>query len=303
MKNITEKKCRADKKTAVAMGIFDGVHKGHRAVFDRAKDYRKDEIFPAVFTFVTESIMHKHDSQYSFIIPNDKKLSLADQYGMEYVCCPDFADVRDMSAEQFVSEILVGKLNAAAVVCGPEFRFGKGASSGTETLRQLGDKFGFTVETVEPVNIDNIKVSSTIIKELISSGDIKKANALLGYSFSVDSTVVHGNEIGRTIDFPTLNQEFLPGQVIPRYGVYATETVFDGTSYASVTNVGVKPTVAGSSPPLAETHILGFSGDLYERNPEVRFNEFIRPECRFGSLEELRAQIRKDIQTASAVRR
>lgn len=303
MKNITEENSRADKKTAVAMGIFDGFHTGHRAVFSKLKSFEKNGLLPAVFTFVTESIVKKHDSKYRFIISNDKKLSLAEQYGVEYVYCPDFADIKDMSAEQFASEILAEKLNASAVVCGPEFRFGKGASCGIDELRKLGEINGFSVKTVEPVNIDNIKVSSTLIKELISSGDIRKANMLLGYSFVIDSTVVHGNEIGRTIDFPTLNQSFLPGQVIPRYGVYATETVIDGRSYASVTNVGVKPTIKGSSPPLAETHILGYKGDLYGTNPEVRFTEFIRPECRFSSLDELRDQIRKDIQTASAVRR
>ncbi len=300
MKNITEKGYSADVKTAVALGIFDGVHLGHRAVFDEVKKFETAGIVPAVFTFVTEGITVKHEKDYRFILPNDEKLRFLQDYGMKYVCCPEFEDIKILSGDEFVRKILLEKLNAAVVACGPEFRFGKGAACGIEELSVMGQKYGFDVKIVNPVQIDNMVVSSTSVKELISEGNIKEANIFLGYRFGIKRSVVHGNEIGRQINFPTINQNFLPNQIVPRFGVYATKTVIDGSVYMSVTNVGVKPTVCDISVPLAETHILGFSGDLYEKQIEVTFSDFIRDECRFSSLDELRRQIDTDIKAAIA---
>jgi len=129
-------------------------------------------------------------------------------------------------------------------------------------------------------------------------GDIASANELLGSAYFINANVTDGNHIGRTIDFPTINQDFAEGQLVPRYGVYSTLTNVGGKVLPSVTNVGVKPTIKGVRRPLAETHIIGYSGDLYGKNVDVCFKSFIRPETKFGSLDELKAQIKADIQAA-----
>lgn len=303
MTDITAEGQRSCHETAVALGIFDGIHKGHCAVLERTAEAKKSGLIPAVFTFNTQSIRSKHNEPYSYIMPDSEKIQMLDEMGVEYICSPDFETMKEMSAEDFVRSILADKMNAKAVVCGPEFRFGKGASCGYSELRQFGEKYGFEVYLVEPFIIDNTAVSSSYIKELIKNGEVEKASLFLGRSPSVYGEVIHGNEIGRTINFPTINQAFYENQVIPKFGVYASSTLVSGKSYKSVTNIGVKPTVEKNGEPVCETHLLDFSGDLYGKTVRVTLLEYIRGECRFGSLDELKEQIGKDICAAKMCRR
>ncbi|MBP0961101.1 MAG: riboflavin biosynthesis protein RibF, partial [Oscillospiraceae bacterium] len=264
------------KKTAVALGMFDGVHLGHRAVFERAESFDEHGAEAAVFTFDSESLGDKHGKSYRYVVPNSLKLDMIRQAGIKNICCADFSELRNYEAEEFVKVVLAGKMNAVKVVCGPDFRFGRGAAGNVDSLRKYGAKYGFEVSTVDPVVVDGNVVSSSRIRELLSEGDVKKANALLGYRYKIKRSVEDGNHIGRTIDFPTINQSFEEGQLIPAYGVYATSVVIDGKQYDGITNIGVKPTVEKECKPLAETHILGFSGDLYGKTLEVSFSDFLR---------------------------
>lgn len=283
------------KKTAVALGMFDGVHLGHRAVFERAESFDEHGAEAAVFTFDSESLGDKHGKSYRYVVPNSLKLDMIRQAGIKNICCADFSELRNYEAEEFVKVVLAGKMNAVKVVCGPDFRFGRGAAGNVDSLRKYGAKYGFEVSTVDPVVVDGNVVSSSRIRELLSEGDVKKANALLGYRYKIKRSVEDGNHIGRTIDFPTINQSFDEGQLIPAYGVYATSVVIDGKQYDGITNIGVKPTVEKECRPLAETHILGFSGDLYGKMLEVSFSDFLRPERKFDSLDALKMQIQIDI--------
>ena len=283
------------KKTAVALGMFDGVHIGHRAVFERAESFDEHGAEAAVFTFDSESLDDKHGKSYRYVVPNSLKLDMIRQAGIKNICCADFSELRNYEAEEFVKVVLAGRMNAVKVVCGPDFRFGRGAAGNVDSLRKYGAKYGFEVSTVDPVVVDGNVVSSSRIRELLSEGDVKKANALLGYRYKIKRSVEDGNHIGRTIDFPTINQSFEEGQLIPAYGVYATSVVIDGKQYDGITNIGVKPTVEKECKPLAETHILGFSGDLYGKTLEVSFSDFLRPERKFDSLDALKNQIKTDI--------
>ena len=283
------------KKTAVALGMFDGVHIGHRAVFERAESFDEHGAEAAVFTFDSESLGDKHGKSYRYVVPNSLKLDMIRQAGIKNICCADFSELRNYEAEEFVKVVLAGRMNAVKVVCGPDFRFGRGAAGNVDSLRKYGAKYGFEVSTVDPVVVDGNVVSSSRIRELLSEGDVKKANALLGYRYKIKRSVEDGNHIGRTIDFPTINQSFEEGQLIPAYGVYATSVVIDGKQYDGITNIGVKPTVEKECKPLAETHILGFSGDLYGKTLEVSFSDFLRPERKFDSLDALKNQIKTDI--------
>lgn len=278
-------------KTAVALGLFDGLHCGHRLIISYTAEYSQIGLAPAVFTFRTESVTVKHGKPFEYIYTNEQKLKMLGELGVRYVISPDFDDVRNMDGERFASEILCGKMNAGAVVCGENFRFGRNASCGTAELEKFGEKFGFDVKVVK---LSDGAFSSEKYRSMLKNGEVKKL-LFMDNLYRLYADVMTGNKIGRTIDFPTINQRFGEGQLVPKKGVYMTRTLIDGIIYSSVTNVGVKPTVEENAKPLAETHILDYNGNLYGKNIEVRFCEFIRDEMKFSSVDELKKQIEKDI--------
>ncbi|MDO5560443.1 MAG: bifunctional riboflavin kinase/FAD synthetase [Oscillospiraceae bacterium] len=285
----------SDVPSAAALGVFDGVHIGHAEVLRRAASFENNGLIPAVFTFTTESIPQKHGQNYNFIITNERKLEYLHSAGIKRILCADYDEVCGLDAERFVCSILLKKLNVKQVICGEEFHFGKGALCSVDDLRKLGVKYGFGVTAVSPVVLDGKTVSSTLIKQYLCEGKIENANKLLGRLYTINSEIVYGNQIGRTIQFPTINQNFTKGQIIPRFGVYASKTVIDNKTYTSVTNIGVKPTVTDNNIPLAETHILDFSGDLYGRTAQVSLTEFVRGETHFDSIGQLKNAILQDV--------
>lgn len=284
--------------TAVALGLFDGVHLGHRHVLELVREQKKNGLIPSVFTFTTESVGVKHDAVLDYLYPTEQKCCLLKECGMQRVYHPPFAEICDMDGEEFVQEVLVHHFSAAYVCCGEDFRFGRKAAWNVQDLQKFGEQYGFAVRIAEDVLHDGLPVSSSRIRSHLSNGEILQANILLGSPYTIEQTVIHGAQLGRTIGFPTINQVFAEGQLVPKFGVYASETVVDGVKYPSLTNIGMKPTVNYHGRPLAETHILGFQGDLYGRTLEVRFHRFIRPEQRFNSVEELQAQLSKDMACA-----
>ena len=297
MKDITTEYSPLPERTAVALGVFDGVHLGHRLVIDRAAELAGDELRSAVFTFRQDTVLNKGSER---LLTDSEKLRRLSQRKVDYVCSPDFGEVKDLSAVTFVKEILAGRLRCRYAVCGNDFRFGKGASGDIKLLKELGGKLGFETVVLDKLALNGETVSSTVIKEYIRRGEILRANEMLGYRFTIAEPVIHGNELGRTWDFPTINQLLPVHIIIPKYGVYVSRVKIDGKAYAGVTNIGVKPTVGKQIAPLAETYILNFNGDLYGRIIRVSLERFIRPEQKFGSFDDLRHQIEKD--TAEAAR-
>lgn len=287
MQNITN-----GERTAVSLGIFDGVHIGHRAVLNSAE---KSGLKTAVFTFLSETVTTKGNK--GVIYTDKRKLEILKKLGVEYILSPAFSDFKDMSAEDFVKEILLGSLNAKEVFCGEDFRFGKGAEAGVSELSNLCLKYGIKLNVTPPVMYKGQAVSSTRIKNALSSGDIFSANKMLYEKFGYFERVAHGNEIGRTLNFPTINQVIPKKTVLPRFGVYLTEVEVFGVIYKGVSNVGVKPTV-GNKEPLIETHILNYSGNLYGERLNVKLVKFLREEKKFASLDELKRQVDFDIQNA-----
>lgn len=283
-----------DTKTAVALGLFDGIHMGHRLILRKALSY--PEYKPAVFTFNTESIKFKHGKPFEYIYPNIRKLEIIRSMGFDYIESPDFDTLKNLDGESFAEKILAKKMNAGIVICGENFRFGKNASCNVNNLYSLGEKYNFKVEVIKLAEKSgNTPVSSGLIRELLKHGKISELSEL-GFCYTIKNTVSEGNKIGRTISFPTINQHFASGQLVPERGVYCSETVIDNVCYNSITNIGVKPTVEKNIKPLAETHILGYSGNLYGMCAEVRLKNFIRSEKKFSSVNELKAQIAEDIK-------
>lgn len=287
MQNIT-----SGERTAVSLGIFDGVHIGHRAVLNSAN---KSGLKTAVFTFLSETVTTKGNK--GVIYTDKRKLELLKSLSVEYIFAPKFSDFKDMPAEDFVKAVLVGVFNAGEVFCGEDFRFGKGAAAGADDLCELCRRYGIKLNVTPPVMYKGQAVSSTRIKNALISGDISSANDMLYEKFGYFEKVIHGNEIGRTLRFPTVNQAIPEKTVLPRFGVYLTEVEFFGKTYRGVSNVGVKPTF-GNKEPLIETHILDFSGDLYGESLKVKLIKFLREEKRFASLNELKRQVDFDIQNA-----
>lgn len=287
MQNITN-----GESTAVSLGIFDGVHIGHRAVLNSAE---KSGLKTAVFTFLSETVTTKGNK--GVIYTDKRKLEILKKLGVEYILSPAFSDFKDMSAEDFVKEILLEALNAKEVFCGEDFRFGKGAEAGVSELSRLCLKYCIKLNVTPPVMYKGQAVSSTRIKNALTNGDILSANEMLYEKFGYFEKVIHGNEIGRTLNFPTINQVIPEKTVLPKFGVYLTEVEVSGVIYKGVSNVGVKPTV-GNKEPLIETHILNYSGNLYGESLNVKLVKFLREEKKFASLDELKRQVDFDIQNA-----
>ncbi len=295
-KDLTGTEYTAERFTAVAAGVFDGIHLGHRAVIEKAVSVagKAENTSAAVFTFDTPTVTSK--GGFGFILNHDDKLAELERLGADYVYSPDFSLCKELSAECFVREVLVGKMRARYIVCGEDFRFGRNASGNTELLKTLGKELGFDVITVPPINdVNGERISSTLIRRLISEGDISRANDLLGYDYYFTLPVVGGKRLGRTLGFPTINQPLESERAMPKFGVYASIAEFDGREYKGITNIGVKPTVSDSKKVLAETYIIGFEGELYGKNVKLSLKEFIRPELKLDSIDELKAQLKVDL--------
>ena len=298
MKDITLTGADPGEYSAVALGIFDGVHRGHRRVLETA--FSCEGLTRAVFTFDTGTVDTKGEG-YKMLITDDFKRSLLRRAGAESIFSPDFHTLKNMEAEDFARLILRDKMHAKVCVCGEKFRFGHGAKGDSEALIRYGRRYGFDVKVVERLDDNGKRISSSLIRSLVREGDVREADRLLGYNYGYCLEVVHGNHLGTTIDFPTINQQLPESLVLPRFGVYVSGVHIDGRVYAGVTNIGVKPTVGQDTSPLAETYIIDFSGDLYGRVLEIELYDFIRPERRFDSFDALKAEIKKNTLQAKAI--
>lgn len=281
------------KPSAVALGFFDGLHLGHIEVIKRT--LLIDGLSPVVFTFNDKTVLPKFKEKKGHsIITHEQKTEIFEKIGAEYIYAPDFNDVKDYSAREFVELILKDKLSAALVVCGYDFRFGKGGEGNPETLKALCAEYDIKCEIVPAVTVDGETVSSTVIREKIRNGEIETANRYLGYELCYTLPVIKGKQIGRTIGFPTINQKIPDYMVKPKNGVYKSWTIVDGKTYRSVTNIGIKPTVDYDGEAIMETHIIGFNGDLYDKSIRVALRGYIRGEEKFSGLNELKERISVD---------
>ncbi len=285
-------------RSAAALGLFDGVHLGHRSILEAAVKCRSEGLVPSVFTFNTESFPRKHGHPFEYICTQERKLILLEQCGIEQVYSPDFADIQEMDGETFCREVIVNTLHAEKVFCGSDFRFGRKAVWSFDDLKKFGMEMGFEAVLVDAVMHGGSEVSSTRIREHLKAGEPEKAAELSGRPYAVTGKVLHGKALGRTIDFPTINQPFRKGQLVPRKGVYLSRVHTPEGIYNGITNIGVKPTVSEENIPLAETYLFDFSGDLYGQDCVTELIRFIRPEQKFESITALRTAIAQDCETA-----
>ena len=285
-------KCYQDLQTpegelAAALGSFDGLHLGHRQVIGNTLS--APGLRPAVITFQQNPSVSLQKKPVPLLTTNEQKLALLEEMGVEVVYLLPFDRIRDMEPEDFV-EALYRICRVRALSCGFNFRFGKNGRGDAGLLKELCREKGMELSVTPPVSVAGETVSSTRIRACLEQGDVQQAGQLLGRPFGYDFEVTHGRQLGRTWGTPTINQPFPQGYVLPRFGVYASLVEVEGQKYYGVTNIGVKPTV-GSDCALSETWIPEFSGDLYGKKVPVELLDFIRPERKFDSLDQLKNEI------------
>lgn len=286
-----------EKRSVVTLGKFDGVHIGHQKLMQRALEIGAGGYETVVFTFDVSPLVKLGTRIKRTILTNEERRLLLEKNGIDCLIeCPFVPEIIQMKPEDFVREILVKQLRAAYVVIGPDFHFGHERAGTPELLQEMGVQYGFRVEILSKETRQDRAVSSTWIREVLQEGKIEKVNELLGYPYYVLGKVVHGRQLGRTWGLPTINQIPENGKLLPPFGVYASRTFIKGKEFFGISNVGVKPTV---EVPFAgvETYLFDCDEDLYDEEAWVEFYHFVRPECKFDSVEELKEQIQRDAQT------
>ncbi len=284
-------------KSVVALGNFDGVHIGHAAVLARtAAVAEQQKCTPVVYSFTSHPQCFFGDKNLKLLTSLAEKQQQIASLGIKSQIYDEFALVAHLSAEEFVQKILVDKLRAAAVVTGPDYFFGAGKSGNAEMLRKLGETYGFAVHTVPFALVQGQKVSSSRLREVIASGDVTTAAALLGRPYCLCGRVVSGKGLARKWGTPTVNISLDPSKVCPRYGVYAVELLLGDTLWQGVCNVGVRPSFDDGETPNMEVHVLDGTPDETAQ-ATVRFLQFLRAEQTF-SPERLCLQIQKDCESA-----
>lgn len=287
----------------VALGLFDGLHLGHRAVLQATlANAARQGLAPVCFTFTTRRSAPAAKTGMTRLMSDEMTAALLEEMGFAAVVRPDFDEFRGLSPRAFVREVVAERLGAGAVVCGFDFHFGRGAAGTPQELVTYCRERKIAAAVVPALVQAGEPVSSSRIRALVSQGDMPGAGQLLGRPFAIDFEVVPGRKLGRTLGFPTINQPLPPGFTQPRFGVYATLAHLEDGVWGSVTSVGVKPTV-GSDYALAETYIPGIDRDLYGKRVRVDFLRFLRPEEKYASLEELCRQMALDTRAAEKITR
>ena len=281
-----------DGECVVAIGLFDGVHLGHRQLFTLAKQKAEEMKLPfGVFTFDIDSeIKPGRERLYS----GNTRRELLEEIGVDFTVSAKFSEIASMSPEEFVTRILIDSLGARVAAIGFNFRFGRGAIGDCSLLKKLMKDSGGDAIICDDFTVNGTTVSTTRIKELLADGEIRQAGELLGSPYRLEGTVSQGNKVGRLLGFPTVNTEIESGLAVPKKGVYRTAVVVGEKIYAALTNVGTCPTFTERTV-HAETYILNFAGDLYGENIKIYFCDYLREEKRFTSEKELKMQINIDI--------
>ena len=298
--------------TAIALGNFDGIHQGHQVVLQPIINFPQPEgqphIYPSVVSFTPHPREFFTGEKLQLLTPTAEKGQILSKLGIEQlILLPFDRHLASLSPQEFV-ELLVVQLKTKEISVGSDFCFGHQRKGTAEDLKNIAHSFGIKVHINslhkycdrdrsarrEPNR--SVRVSSSLIRQALSEGNINLANTMLGRPYSLIGTVVTGQQLGRTIGFPTANLEVATQKFLPNYGVYSVDVFFQQTTLKGVMNIGCRPTVAGEAPTI-EVHLLNWSGDLYGQTLKVDLVKFIRPEQKFASVEALKQQITKDCRS------
>lgn len=284
----------------VTIGTFDGVHVGHQEILRkmvcRAKEINGETVVVTFYPHPRQVL--SHDSGIRFISTQEEKIRHLESLGIDNLIIINFTkEFAAIPSEDFIKDYIVKNIHPAVLIIGYDHHFGKGRTGDFSMLYELGSQYHFKVEKIQEQDVDNVAVSSTKIRCFLENGDIKQANMLLGYEFSYTGKVIHGQQVGQKMGYPTANidvaEEF---QLIEKQGVYATFAEIDGKSYPAMTYIGKRPTMHDNRPQSIETYIISFDGDLYDKEIKIRFVDFVRDDKKFDNFEALKHQIGIDEQ-------
>ncbi|AZA74461.1 bifunctional riboflavin kinase/FAD synthetase [Chryseobacterium indoltheticum] len=281
---------------ALSLGMFDGVHLGHKCIIDELKKVGSaHNLETAILTFWPHPrFVFNPNEDLKLLNTLDEKTLLMEKYGINNLFLKEFdEEFRNLTGEEFVRQILFDKLNVKYLIIGYDHSFGKNKSGNFELLQKLSKELDFEVEQMEAINIHENNISSTKIRNALLAGNILEANEMLGYSYSVSGTVVHGKKLGRTIGYPTANIETENIKLLPRKGAYIVETFVNDQLYKGMLSVGTNPTVNGDKLTV-EVYILDFEGDIYDEKITVKFRDFLHEEIKFEGLEKLIERLDED---------
>ncbi len=313
--------------TAIALGNFDGLHRGHQKVIapilpdspwvSQSLDLLKSREsgggtrHPYSTCYSTLVTFDPHPQEFfsgesrSLLTPQVEKVQYLETMGIQQlILLPFDRALAALSPQVFVEEILIKQLQACCISVGQDFRFGNRRAGTADDLKAIAQPYGVTVNIVPLNKIDGLRISSSAIRQALSQGDILQANQLLGRPYRLIGEVIQGQQLGRTLGFPTANLQLSPNKFLPRYGVYAVRVTWDdqkSKNHLGVMNIGCRPTVAQGQPATVEIHLLDWSGDLYGKTLTVEISQFLRPEQKFVSLDQLKTQIQLDCIQAKSL--
>jgi len=289
-------------ETLLTIGVFDGVHAGHRYLLEKLQQRAAEKnLLSGVVTFNPhpQSVLHPHN-QLLWLNNLEDRIRAFQELGVKMVAVLTFTPkVAQLSAQDFMS-LLKKHLKMQGIMVGPDFALGRSQEGDINLLRTLGHEMNFSVEVIPPFTIDGEVVSSTLIRQALIQGDMRRVERLMGRYFYLRGKVITSDKRGRVLGFPTANLDISPQQALPSNGIYATITQVNGKRFPSATNIGIRPTF-GKGEKTVETHLLNYKGDLYDKDMKVEFVQKLRDEQRFSSPEELKIQIEKDVQEVEAI--
>ena len=288
------------KNAVLTIGTYDGVHFGHQQIIKRLNDIAQEidgESILLTFDPHPRLVLHPNDDKLKQISTIDEKEELLKTFGLNHLVIAEFSkDFASMEASEYVDKILIQNFHPTKIVIGYDHHFGKDRKGNIDLLRQLSTKYNYEVEEISAQTLDEIKVSSTKVRNFLLDGNIKEANKLLAHPFLIKGKVVHGDKIGRVLGFPTANIEISnPHKLIPASGVYAVKIKIQHQFYKGALSIGYRETVFDNSKLTIEVFVLDFDSDLYNQSLDIVFVDYLRPQIKYENWDLLKVQIEKDV--------
>jgi riboflavin kinase/FMN adenylyltransferase len=287
--------------SCITLGKFDGIHRGHQKLFRVMKELSGQGQLLVAFTFDFSMRSVLTGAPVQNLFSTEEKRQLLREQGLDMLVeCPFTDDIRTMDPEAFVREILIKRLHASSIIIGDDFHFGYQRKGDGALLKRLAERYGYSFYKIEKERDESgLEISSTRVREYLAKGQMEEVQELLGFPYFVDGQVLHGAHLGEKIGSPTINQACPEEKLLPPFGVYYSTVRIGEQEYPAVTNVGYKPTVSSAHQVGVETHVLGFSGDIYEQQVRTSLYHYARPERTFESVEALAACIGQDMEHAA----
>ncbi len=284
------------KNSAVTLGKFDGLHRGHQLLIDEVLSLKQQGYTSVMFTFSYHPYNLISENELKLIYTEEEKMEKLKSSGLDILISYPFTnETKNIEPEDFIKEILVDKLDVKVIVVRNDFRFGKNRRGSVDMLKSMEDEYGFKVIAFEKMQWKDTIISSSIIRNKLESGNMEDVNAMLGQPYYVHGKVLHGRKIGRTLGMPTTNLIPPTYKLLPPCGVYTSRTIIDGIAYPGMTNIGYKPTVGIEMDKGVETYIYDFDRDLYGVEIDVELLSYHRPEIKFDNLDDLKHQMFEDL--------